>query len=36
MNRFLLDTNNWILLLKQPPFGLRERLNESDAGNIPR
>lgn len=27
MSRFLLDTNAWILLLKQPPAGLRARLD---------
>lgn len=34
MSRFLLDTNNWILLLKQPPTALRQRLDAQPAGNI--
>ena len=34
MSRFLLDTNIWIVLLKQPPLGLRQRLDMEDANNI--
>jgi tRNA(fMet)-specific endonuclease VapC len=34
VSRFLLDTNVWILLLKQPPICLRQRLDAEDAGDI--
>lgn len=34
VNRFLLDTNNWILLLKQPPRVLRQRLEDAEAKGI--
>lgn len=34
MSQFLLDTNIWILLLKQPPASLRRRLDAEGARNI--
>lgn len=34
MSRFLLDTNIWILLLKQPPMALRTRLKLQLPGRI--
>ena len=34
MSQFLLDTNVWIHLLKQPPQSLRQRLEAEDAGNL--
>ena len=34
MSRFLLDTNAWILLLKQQPVRLRQRLCAEAVGNI--
>ena len=34
MNRFLLDTNVWIFLLKQPPVHLRRRLDAEAVANI--
>ena len=34
MSRFLLDTNVWIVLLKQPPQCLRQRMNAEDASNL--
>ena len=34
MSRFLLDTNIWIRLLKQPPTLLRQRLDIQHAGNV--
>ncbi len=34
MSQYLLDTNIWILLLKQPPSCLRQRLDAEDAGKI--
>lgn len=34
MSRYLLDTNIWILLLKQPPVFLRQRLDGVPADNL--
>ncbi len=34
MNRFLLDANAWIFLLKQPPVRLRQRLDSEPVSNI--
>ncbi len=34
MSRFLLDTNIWILLLKQPPVPLRQRLGGESADHL--
>jgi tRNA(fMet)-specific endonuclease VapC len=34
VSQYLLDTNIWILLLKQPPPCLRQRLDAEEAGKI--